>query len=119
MIYALLSLTAVRILPVAVSLVGSGLHLRSHLFLGWFGPRGLASILFVFLVLEGVGIGAKEEIFQVVILTVLFSVFVHGLSAVPGAKLYARFIARSKADQPHRPEHAMVPELPTRLGTTE
>jgi len=52
-LYAVLSLTVIRMVPIAISLLGAGLRLPTHLFLGWFGPRGLASILFVLLILEG------------------------------------------------------------------
>ena len=51
-VYAVLSLTAIRMIPIALSLLGSGIRLPTYLFLGWFGPRGLASILFVLLILE-------------------------------------------------------------------
>ncbi len=114
-LYAVLSLTVVRMLPVALSLFGSGLHAPSYLFLGWFGPRGLASILFVFVVLERARMEAAERIFQIVVVTVLLSVFAHGLTAVPGAARYARYIKGRKTHEPERPEHVEVGEMPTRL----
>lgn len=88
-LYAVLSLTVLRVLPVSLSLAGSGLGLRSHLFLGWFGPRGLASILYVLLAVEDSGLPGKEEIYAVVMCTVLLSVLLHGFTAAPGAALMA------------------------------
>ena len=88
--YALLSLTVVRMLPVSVSLLGSGLRGPSHAFLGWFGPRGLASILYGILLLSEAAAPHQEEIFQIVVVTALASVLVHGVSAAPGAAWYGR-----------------------------
>ena len=80
--YAILSLTVVRMLPVAVAAIGSGLDRTSVLFVGWFGPRGLASLVFALLALEEFGDGADEAV-AVVGVTVLLSVVAHGLSARP------------------------------------
>lgn len=85
--YAILSLTAVRMLPVWLSLMGTGTSTRDRLFMGWFGPRGLASI-----VLAIIAIGRYESIpgmgtvVTTVLLTVVLSVFAHGISAAPLAK---------------------------------
>ena len=95
--YAILSLTVVRMLPVSVSLVGAGLRLPSHLFLGWFGPRGLASILYGILLLSEASAPHQESIFQVVVLTALLSVFAHGATAAPGAALYGRLTERASS----------------------
>ena len=92
LVYALLSLTVVRIVPVALSLLGSELDRRTVLFVGWFGPRGLASVVFALLAVEELGetplvlsaVGA-------VTLTVLLSVVLHGVSAGPLGARYARF----------------------------
>ncbi len=54
-VYALLSLTVVRMLPVALALVGAGLDRQTVLFMGWFGPRGLASVVFALLAVEELG----------------------------------------------------------------
>ena len=115
LIYALLSLTLIRMLPVSLSLIGSGLGTRTHLFLGWFGPRGLASILYVFLVLEGADVAGRDQIFSLVIITVLLSVFAHGLSAWPFSNAYARRAEKLREQQPECPEQAAVEELPVRL----
>ncbi|MEM7252937.1 MAG: cation:proton antiporter [Pseudomonadota bacterium] len=89
-IYALLSLTAIRMAPIALSLLGSGVRVPTFLFLGWFGPRGLASILFVLLILEESEIAHRETIFAVTMVTVALSIVLHGLTAAPIAKRYGR-----------------------------
>jgi sodium/hydrogen antiporter len=91
-LYAVLSLTLVRMVPVAVALVGAGLDRRTVLFVGWFGPRGLASLVFALLALEELGAAADEAV-AVIGLTVLLSVLAHGLSADPLASRYGRGVA--------------------------
>ncbi len=90
LVYAALSLTLIRAIPVALSLVGSGLGWASISFLSWFGPRGIASILYVLLLLEGSSVAGSQTILSVVMTTVFLSIFLHGLTAVPGANWYAR-----------------------------
>jgi NhaP-type Na+/H+ or K+/H+ antiporter len=86
--YAVLSLTVVRMLPVALSLLGAGLDRYSVAFVGWFGPRGLASVIFALIALEELhGVGAG--VVAVISLTVLLSVMAHGFSAVPTANRFA------------------------------
>ncbi|NQV02190.1 MAG: cation:proton antiporter [Bacteroidia bacterium] len=87
-IYAILSLTVIRMVPVAISLIGTKLPWRTVGFIGWFGPRGIASILYLLLVLIKLGPHGYEQIMSVVVLTVLLSIFLHGLSAVPLSKQY-------------------------------
>ena len=96
-IYALLSLTVIRMLPVSISLIGSGVKPITHLFLGWFGPRGLASVLFALLILQNSSVPNKEEILIVTFLTVALSVILHGVTAAPFANSYAEKIASHKA----------------------
>jgi NhaP-type Na+/H+ or K+/H+ antiporter len=115
-LYAFLSLSVVRMLPVALGLIGTGLRPVSLLLLGWFGPRGLASILFGLLIVESSGIPHREEIFAVVIVTVLASVLFHGASAAPGARLYGRHIETFKHEAPAMPEHVSVTEMPVRVS---
>ena len=115
-VYAVLSLTIIRMAPVSLSLLGSGVAPLTHGFLGWFGPRGLASILYVFLLLEEIKTPSSELIFQVVIVTVLGSVFAHGFTASPWAAAYARKIAARKKDDGMAPEHHPVGEHPLRLN---
>jgi NhaP-type Na+/H+ or K+/H+ antiporter len=104
--YAALSLTVVRMLPVSLSLLGAGLRPVTHLFLGWFGPRGLASILFGLLIVERMSIEHRESIVAVVIATVLLSVVAHGISAAPAARAYGKRMARYEALRSGMPEHA-------------
>lgn len=89
-VYALLSLSVIRIVAVAVSLIGSGVGWETKLFLGWMGPRGIASLLFGLVVLETLNITQREEIFTVVVATVLLSIFLHGISAMPFSKWYSQ-----------------------------
>ena len=87
-VYSLLSLTVIRVLPIFLSLIGSGESVSSRLFLGWFGPRGLASIVFAIIVLNTELSGASL-ISVVVICTVFLSLLAHGISANPMAKWLA------------------------------
>jgi NhaP-type Na+/H+ or K+/H+ antiporter len=96
LVYALLSLTLIRILPVYLSLSGTGESTASKLFLGWFGPRGLASIVFAIIVINA-GVPEARFIAMVVVLTVFFSLVAHGISANPLAKVLGQKEAR-KAD---------------------
>ena len=89
--YALLSLTFLRMVPVAISLIGSKLDFSTILFIGWFGPRGIASILYVLIVVHKIGtIENHETVYAVVSLTILLSIVLHGVSAKPFAALYAK-----------------------------
>jgi NhaP-type Na+/H+ or K+/H+ antiporter len=110
-LYAIVSLTLVRMLPVAISMIGTRLSAASVLFIGWFGPRGLASIV-LGLVTAGQEVQAAGAplVRLGLIATVLLSIFAHGLSASPGIRLYARQIDRLGADAP---ECEAVPEMPT------
>lgn len=102
-LYAVLSLTVVRMLPVAVALAGTGLRPATVAFMGWFGPRGLASIVLGLVYLEEAGpAGSEPAIRLAVMATVLASIFAHGLSAAPGIALYARAIGRMPPDAPER-----------------
>jgi NhaP-type Na+/H+ or K+/H+ antiporter len=100
-LYAILSLTLVRILPVATSMIGTRLNVASVLFMGWFGPRGLASIVLGLVVAgQNVQTAGVSIVKLGLIVTVLLSIVAHGLSAAPGIKLYARQIARLGPDAP-------------------
>src|SRR5215204_1983752 len=90
-LYALLSLTVIRMLPVALSLYGKYLRGISVLFAGWFGPRGLASIVLGLIVVEEAPLlPGRDEIELVVALTVLLSVLLHGVTSAPLSAVYAR-----------------------------
>lgn len=112
LIYAVLSLTVIRMVPVAMSLIGVGVRLPTQFFLGWFGPRGLASILFVLLILEESEVVHRNELLSTTVVTVALSVLLHGLTAAPLARLYARRVARMGECEEIRP----VPDIPLREG---
>jgi sodium/hydrogen antiporter len=87
--YAVLSLTVVRMVPVAIATVGSGLRAIDVAFLGWFGPRGLASIVLALTVAEEEPhLPALDVLLAAVTVTVLASVVLHGVSANPLARIY-------------------------------
>jgi sodium/hydrogen antiporter len=99
-VYAALSLTVVRMVPVALSLIGTRLAPATVAFVGWFGPRGLASIVLGLVYLEAtVGADAGiETIRMTVIATVLVSIVAHGVTAMPGIGWYARAVSRLPID---------------------
>ena len=100
-LYAVLSLTVVRMLPVAIALMGTRLSRATLLFMGWFGPRGLASIVLAMVYLEqGTQHSGEATIRFAVMVTVLLSIFAHGLSAMPGITLYAAKVAALDAGAP-------------------
>jgi NhaP-type Na+/H+ or K+/H+ antiporter len=89
-LYVTLSLTLVRMVPVSLCLVASGLRGPSHVFVGWFGPRGLASLLYGILLLTEANLPNEELVFAIIVLTTLASVFLHGTTAAPGAAVYGK-----------------------------
>jgi NhaP-type Na+/H+ or K+/H+ antiporter len=95
LLYALLSLTVVRMLPIYLALLGSGEDLSEKLFLGWFGPRGLASIVFGIIVL-GHDLPGERVLVLTVVCTVLLSVVLHGVTANPLANAMGRRAKRSE-----------------------
>jgi NhaP-type Na+/H+ or K+/H+ antiporter len=95
LVYALLSLTVIRMLPIFLSLSGSGESTASKLFLGWFGPRGLASIVFAIIVVNK-GVPGGQFVAMVVVLTVFLSLVAHGVSANPLAKLLGQKEGKKK-----------------------
>lgn len=86
---AILFLTAVRMLPIWISLLGTDLDTKERLFLGWFGPRGLASVLFALIIVDEYQIRAEEELLACVSMTVFFSIILHGISASPLARYFS------------------------------
>jgi len=99
--FAVLALTLIRMVPVALSLVGSGARAPTVAFIGWFGPRGLATIVFTLIVVEESGLAGTAQIVDVATMTVLLSVFAHGLSAVVLSDRYRTWFDR------HRDELSM------------
>ena len=90
-IYAIFSLTILRMLPVALSLSYMNLSLSTKLFIGWFGPRGIASILYVMIVAHMIiNIQGHQQIYATITLTIFLSIILHGLSARPLVKLYSK-----------------------------
>jgi len=97
-LYAVLSLTVIRMVPVAIALAGARLGRTATVFIGWFGPRGLASVVFALLALEEAGPAAAEPAVAVISVTVLFSVIAHGATADPLARRYGPAMARALGD---------------------
>lgn len=114
-LYATLSLTLVRMIPIGLSLLGTGIRLPSYLFLGWFGPRGLASILFALLILEDAELVHGHELLSVTIITVVLSALLHGITAAPLAKAYGKMTRELGDCEEHRPTE----EHPLRDGPPE
>lgn len=112
LLYAVLSLTVIRMLPIAISLMGSGIKLPTYLFLGWFGPRGLASILFALFILEESDLLHHTELLSVTVITVALSALLHGLTAAPLSDLYGRLTMQMGKCEENEP----VAELPIRVG---
>ncbi|WP_037603542.1 cation:proton antiporter [Streptacidiphilus rugosus] len=117
--YALLSLTVVRMVPVALALVGSGLRRPTVAYVGWFGPRGLASVVFGLLLAEE-HLQGMEQIGWVVAITVGLSVLLHGASAGVLALRYGQWYERAAAE-PGLRESSATPVTPRRrrLGPVE
>jgi NhaP-type Na+/H+ or K+/H+ antiporter len=90
LVYAILSLTVIRMIPVAISLIGSGLNMKTVWFIGWFGPRGIASVLYLLMAVIALGSEGYERIISVITLTVMLSIFLHGVSAVPLSKIFKK-----------------------------
>ncbi|NOR68854.1 MAG: sodium:proton antiporter [Methylomarinum sp.] len=112
LLYALLSLTIIRIIPVTLSLVGAKMNVLSILFLGWFGPRGLASILFLLLILEQGQIANADIIATITLLTISLSIIAHGISAAPLAHFYGKKVAAMGKCE----EIVPAQEIPARTG---
>ena len=95
-LFAALSLTVFRIVPVAVCLIGTGMRVRSVAFIGWFGPRGLASVVFALLAVEDLDLDdSLRTAISVIALTVLLSVILHGSTADILARRYGGWIRRT------------------------
>ena len=97
-VFAVLALTVLRMVPVAVVLIGTGWRRQSVLFVGWFGPRGLASVVFALLAIESLPHDAAlDSVVGAIAATVLLSVILHGVTADPWARRYGAWVAA------HRP----------------
>jgi NhaP-type Na+/H+ or K+/H+ antiporter len=101
LVYAILSLTIIRMLPVAISLIGTKLSRATVIFMGWFGPRGLASIVLGLVYLEQKAFLPGEDTIRLaVMVTVFISIFAHGLSAMPGINIYSKKIHALSTNAP-------------------
>jgi sodium/hydrogen antiporter len=110
-LYAILSLTLVRMVPVAIAMWGSHARRPTVGFVGWFGPRGLASIVFAVIVVEESGLPHEHLIALAIYLTVGLSVLAHGLTAAPFADRYARWY-----DGHPREERPAMESVPTQVS---
>lgn len=123
-VYAVLSLTVIRMVPVALSMLGTGLRTSSVLFMGWFGPRGLASVVFTLLAVETLteeGL-ASAPLVEIATWTVFLSVILHGITARPFARIYGARVADEPVEQlisgsPH--EDPVPRAIGTRRGNVE
>ena len=111
--YAVLSLTLIRMVPVAVALAGTRLGRTTVAFVGWFGPRGLASVVFALLTLEEVGERAAGSAIAIIGFTVLLSVVAHGVTADPLARRYGPSMTQALAPggdpgSPPPPERRLI-----------
>lgn len=116
LVYAVLSLTVIRMLPVFISLLGLNLIPNTRLFIGWFGPRGIASVIYALLLFDFSDIANNTVIFGIAVLTVLLSVFAHGVTAAPAANKYGGRIEEMSASEAEMMEAQPVPEMPLRVS---
>jgi NhaP-type Na+/H+ or K+/H+ antiporter len=112
-LYAVLSLTFVRMLPVALALLGSGARRPTVAFLGWFGPRGLASIVFAVILIDDTELPHLHTMLLAITITIAISVYAHGLTARPLTERYARWFNAHPRDA--RPAMESVPAAEHRL----
>jgi len=115
-LYAVLSLTIVRVVPVSIAMIGTGARRPTLAFLGWFGPRGLASIVFAVLVLEEGGLPHDDLILVTTYVAIGLSVLAHGLTAAPLAGRYASWFESHPRDALPSLEGAEVPDVRWRFG---
>jgi NhaP-type Na+/H+ or K+/H+ antiporter len=99
LLYAVLSLTLVRMVPVAISLLGTGVRAPTVGFVGWFGPRGLASIVFAVLLIEESRLPHQRELLLAVVATIGLSVYAHGLTAAPLTSRYVRWFGAHEGER--------------------
>ena len=116
-LYAVLSLTLVRLLPVAVAMIGTGARRPTVGFLGWFGPRGLASIVFAVIVVEQAHLPGVETILLTTYATIGLSVVAHGLTAAPLATRYAGWYESHQRDRLPPMESVRAPDHRARGGS--
>jgi NhaP-type Na+/H+ or K+/H+ antiporter len=113
-LYAVLSLTLIRILPVAVAMIRTGAQRPTVSFLGWFGPRGLASIVFAVIVVEEAHLPGAATILTTTYVTIGLSVIAHGITAAQLARRYARWYESHSRDHLPVMESLSTPDHRTR-----
>lgn len=92
-LYAVLSLTVVRLLPVTLALMGTAARRPTVAFIGWFGPRGLASIVFAVILIDDADLPHAHALLVAIAATIALSIYAHGLTARPLTERYARWWA--------------------------
>jgi sodium/hydrogen antiporter len=122
-VYAVLSLTVIRMAPTALALARARLGRTAVLLVGWFGPRGLASVVFALLALEEIGQPAATQAVDVITVTVLLSVVAHGVTADPLARRFGPRIAPAadgaeQAGRPDVPERRLIRRAPAAASVT-
>ncbi len=110
-VFAVLALTLLRMLPVAVALAGTGLDRGTVAFVGWFGPRGLASVVFGLLAVDSLAPSESKVVLAAITLTVALSVLLHGVSASPLAARYGAYASRLG---PAGPQHTAAAPISIR-----
>ena len=115
-LYAVLSLTVVRMIPVAIAMIGAHARPPTVLLLGWFGPRGLASIVFGVVVIEAAGLPHTNDLVLALTVTVALSVFAHGVTAAPLARAYATSQSSEQSPETPRMESKATPTQRWRHG---
>lgn len=113
-LYAVLSFTVIRMIPVAISLIGAKVKSWTIVFLGWFGPRGLATLILALLVTNEHDLPNERHILTICVLTATLSVIAHGITALPGASIYSRYINRKECEDGC--EHDDAAEHPLRFA---
>ena len=99
-IYALISLTLIRMIPIVIGMGRLNVDMPTRFFISWFGPRGIASILYIIVAVHKLGsIQGHEEIFATASLTILLSIILHGISAQPLAKIFAKSQKKDLTDE--------------------
>jgi NhaP-type Na+/H+ or K+/H+ antiporter len=118
-VYAVLSLTVVRMIPVAISLIGAKLSLPTIAYVGWFGPRGLASLVFAGTIIAETDPVANQLTLTIIAATVGLSVVLHGLTAWPLSRAYGRWASRMDDSDTDAGELGPVAPVRVRMRLTE
>jgi NhaP-type Na+/H+ or K+/H+ antiporter len=114
-VYAVLSLTVVRMLPVALALLGTGARRPTTAFIGWFGPRGLASIVFAVILLDEGDLANAQTLLVAIAATIALSIYAHGLTALPLTERYVRWWTGHPRDALPAMESVEAPRFRWRL----